>query len=330
MVNVKISSSRSLIFILVLVGINSLSYSQSIEYIKGKPDIYLWGESSNKDQKIADQEALSVLISQISTNVESDFTLLKKEYSVDGESQGFEEVFSSVINTYSESTLRYTERIVEEKRREVMVFRYIKRSEIKRIFNERKEKIISFVKNADDVKNTYKIANRLRYYYWALILLQSHPEGSSIKYIDINNESHLLATWLPIKINGLLDGIKIEVLSIEKLRSTKRIDLEITYNNKVVSNFTYRYWNGTGWSSLITAKNGVGIVEYYGSAINIQKIRIKVEYVFLAESNVDKELRKVLSTIQQLRFHNDTFILILNQNETLIEFAVELATLIAS
>ncbi len=300
---------------MLFVGVSGMLHSQSIDDVKSKPDIYLWGESTNKEIKIADKEALSMLISQISTNVRSDFTLLKQETSVDGRSQSFEEVFSSVINTYSESTLRYTERIVEQKRREFRVFRYIKRSEIDRIFNERKEKILSFVKNAEDIKSAYKIADRLRYYYWALVLLQSHPEGASIKYVDINDESHLLSTWLPMKINELLDGVQIEVLSVKSLSGRKRIDLKITYNNQAVSNFAYTYWNGTGWSSLITAKNGVGLVEYYGAAVNMQRVSIKVEYVFLAEANVDKELKKVLSTIQQISFNDAYYSIVLSQKE---------------
>ena len=61
-------------FALLLFLLTGLScYSQSVDEIKAQRDKYLWGEGSGTTLKKADQEALSMLISQISTHVESSF-----------------------------------------------------------------------------------------------------------------------------------------------------------------------------------------------------------------------------------------------------------------
>ena len=88
--------------------------AQSIEQIKAERDKYIWGEGSGITLKQADQEALSLLISQISTNVESSFSSLYEEMRDNGKNENLKEVCKSVIKTYSNATLRNTERIFSD------------------------------------------------------------------------------------------------------------------------------------------------------------------------------------------------------------------------
>ncbi len=72
------------------------AHSQSVQEIKADRQTYLWGEGSGVTLNKADQEALASLISQISTQVESSFTLLKNEMSQNENSEKYSETFNSV------------------------------------------------------------------------------------------------------------------------------------------------------------------------------------------------------------------------------------------
>ena len=98
---------------------------ERIVQIKKQGDIYLWGEAQGKTLNVADRDALADLIGQISTSIQSDFTLIRDE-----DPAGYTETFKGVIKTYSQATLSNTERVVAGKEPKVTVFRYIWRTEI--------------------------------------------------------------------------------------------------------------------------------------------------------------------------------------------------------
>lgn len=295
-----------LTFLIVLIFCQTAS-SQTINEVKNNRDTYIWGEGKGITLKKADQEALAMLISQISTHVESKFTLLKDEMSQNGNSEDFTETFNSVIKTYSNATLKNTERIVIGNEPDAKVFRYIKRDDIKKVFAARKDKIIGFALNAENAISKNQIADALRYYYWALTLLKSHPDGSKINYIDKTGQKHLLATWLPMQINNVFSGINIKIKDIEKEKDYALFTLNISYNNKPISNFDYSYWDGSDWSNLISGRNGIGLVELYGVATDTKTIRIKAEYIFEGEARIDRELEDVLQKIDPIPFRSSYF-----------------------
>ena len=72
---------------------------ERIAQIKKQGDIYLWGEAQGKTLNVADRDALADLIGQISTSIQSDFTLIRDE-----DPAGYTETFKGVIKTYSQAT----------------------------------------------------------------------------------------------------------------------------------------------------------------------------------------------------------------------------------
>ncbi|MGB4534714.1 MAG: hypothetical protein WBI34_00950, partial [Tenuifilaceae bacterium] len=102
---------RKFVLPLLLLSFSHFSYAQTIEQIKADRQTYIWGEGTGVTLNRADQVALGMLINQISTHVESQFTLLREEIMAEG-GDSYQETFHEVINTYSQATLRNTERIV--------------------------------------------------------------------------------------------------------------------------------------------------------------------------------------------------------------------------
>ncbi|HQL71030.1 MAG TPA: hypothetical protein PLA77_09375, partial [Bacteroidales bacterium] len=277
---------------LLIAGFSYLS-AQSIESIKADRQNYIWGEGRGTTLKKADNEALAMLINQISTEVESNFTMLRNEQQQNGESV-YSETVHSVVNTYSNASLKNTERIVVSNEPDAQVFRYIKRSEISKIFEARKQKILGFVSNGQMALNNLMIADALRYYYWALTLLRSHPDGNNISITAADGTQQLLATWLPFQIQNIMSSIESKVFRIEKLEGYTQVQLAISYLGKPVRNFDYSYWDGQNWSNIVSAKDGLGFADLPKATGDIAEVQLKAEYLFEGEAAVDNELRDVM------------------------------------
>lgn len=271
--------------------------NSKIEQIKAQPDTYLFGEAQGKTINGADRDALADLIGQISTSVESDFTLIKDESDDD-----YAETFKAVVRTYSKATLNNTERIVSGKEPKVSVFRYIRKSEVRKIFEARRTKIVEFVKTAIRAEQKLQIADALRNYYWAQTLLRSHPDGSSISFVDESTgESHLLATWIPEQINDIFANIRVFKDDVKIDGDFQEVELRFLYNGAPVANFDFTYWDGRDWSNIVSAKDGRGIAELPRLS-DADKLDIKGEYAFVGEATIDAELKDVMESLEQVPY----------------------------
>lgn len=298
---------KILAFIILSLSVFSVVQSQSVDDIKNAPNEYLWGEGHGLTLKKADQEALSMLISQISTQVESSFTLLQDETLASKGKDEYKQTVQSVVKTYSSATLKNTERIILGNEPDAVIFRYIKRRQVDKIFIERRDKIIGFVRSAEKSLSNHQIADALRYYYWALSLLKSHPNGASINYIGEDGNSNLLISYLPHQINKIFSDLDIYIQSSEIMENSSLFTLEILYQGFPVENFDYSYWDGADWSNLIGAKNGIGWVELFGMSKDTKKLRLKAEYIFEGEARIDRELEDVLKKIDPIPFPHSYF-----------------------
>jgi hypothetical protein len=293
--------------IVVLVILSAITQpnpikAQSITEIKDSPKTYIWGEGKGVTLREADQVALQMLISQISATVESQYTMLKEELIGSGKTKDYyEEKYKAVINTYSSATLQNTERLVLSNEPDANVFRYIKRSEIDKIFTHRKSMIFDLIALGNTAKNDLRLADAIRNYYWALSLLKSHPDGSGMKYNDEGNEISL-AVWLPEQLNQIFDGLDFSISKVDKSDSRIRYIFDITYKGKPVSNLDYSFYDGRDWSNLYSARNGVGFADLYGIADNLQQLQLKIEYLYEGESRSNKEVERVLDQLPVMPF----------------------------
>jgi hypothetical protein len=273
-------------------------HAQSVDQIKADRDTYIWGEGSGNTLKAADQQALADIISQISTYVQNDFTSIKQE-----SGDKFKETVNDVLKTYSSATLNNTVRLTLQNEPDAKVFRYIKRSEIDKVFEARKNKIIEFAKNGEQALKGLQIADALRYFYWSQTLLRSHKDAGEIKMRTADFNEVLLITWLPLTINSIFNNLKFYLDASENKNTYTEVLLDIRYNNNPVRNLDYTYWTGQDWTNIISAKDGVGVAELpvTGSTMDL---RLKVEYSFEGESAIDMELRDVMDKLPLVPYKN--------------------------
>lgn len=268
--------------------------AQTVEEIQQSDD-YLWGTGNAPTLRQADNEALASLISQISTNVSAQFEQVT-EGGTENDVATAKDKFKSIINTYSHSTLTNTQRIVIQNEPDAAVMRYIKKSEIQRIFNGRKVKLLDFAQEAQRLEKKSQVADALRYYYWALTLLQSYPDGNYLTMKDDEGHEQLLVSWIPKQMNDIFTNISLSVEGEQVDGNLKTVTLKVLYKGKPARNYDYSYFDGRDWSNIFSAKDGLGLVELPAMA-SVNGLSVKTEYMFEGEANIDSELSEVMSSV---------------------------------
>ncbi|GHV67897.1 hypothetical protein FACS1894199_14240 [Bacteroidia bacterium] len=273
---------------------------QTVAQIKNDPSHY-WGEGVGKTSATAEKEALSMLINQISVTVDNKFILLSEQIT-DNNKAKFTQIVKDVVNTYSNATLKNTEKKEWEEKDGVHILCYIKRSEVYKIFAERESKIKDFIATALKAEENLQIADALKYYYWALLLLRSHPDGNTITYAH-NGAEPKLAVFLPQQIDAVFSKLDFRVTGKQTEPNITLYNLAILYNKQPVSNCEYSVYDGRNWSPLSAAKDGKGVAELLGEDATLhKKISVRVEYEFGDEWKTDKEVNDILSKVGAVPF----------------------------
>jgi len=290
------------LFVLNFILFPFVGSAQSISDIKASNDYY-WGQGNASSLELADRKALEDLISQISVQVE---TSIFDSFVQDN--GNYTEYAESITKTYSNATLVQAERKVLEKSDEIIVLRYIKRDKMRAIFAERLEKVKDYVVQAQNAQVQLRIGDALKFYYWALCLLRSHPECGTFKYKLDTEAEGLLLVALPDKINAILNDVKISIDSVVEDQNDKIILFGITYKGYPVQNFDFTYWTGDTWTAQNGIQNGFGAVELSGEiSKSITNLRLRAECAYLQASKIDLDLENVLKNTDPPILKNTEF-----------------------
>ena len=261
---------------------------------------YIWGQGYGATVKDADQEALANLMSKISVSVSSDFMIDEREVNTAAGNDA-QSTVKSVVRTYSQGTLKNTRSvIVSEGPPTAAVIRYIKRSELEKIFKDREENVLSYVYSARNAEKAGRIDAALRYYYWASCLLKSLQNPSQVKFTD-DGVKYPLSMWIPEQIRTILSLIKVEVTKVEG----QEVSLLFTYKDKPVTSLDFHYWDGMNYSNIFSAKDGIMQVEMRPGAPT-NKFNIQYEYEFRSQMRQDPELEQVMNIFNTVNYKEAT------------------------
>ncbi len=290
---------QTVLFIFFVLVISTSAYAQGshrstrFETIKNS-DNYIWGYGESADYDKANKLALDDLIGKISVHVESKFESLAEETNND-----FHKYTKSVVSTYSSTTLTNAGELMFEKKNVYHILRYIRKSDLKKIFTQRKNKIFDYLYLGKKAQHENRIGDALRYYFWSYALYLSYPYRSGLKATD-STASILVGLLLNDKINQLLSKINFEVADrfVSKKNDNTRIILNCTYEGKKVESLDFRYNAGGRVSAIHEVDNGQAEVVLYGAEQKaIHKLNLKIEYKYLNKSFQDKELASVLQSV---------------------------------
>ena len=198
----------------------------------------------------------------------------------------------SRLQTYSQATLTNAERIVVKNEPDAVVGRYMKKTELKRIFESRLAKATDMVRTALRAEKDGKADDALRNYYWALALVRSLQYPNEAAFTDDDGQRHLLMTWIPEQMNRVFDDLKVTV----KRRKGDDVELSVAFRGKPVASVDYTYFDGRDWSTINSAKDGTGILEL-ARGNKSTKYQLKFEYEYQSEAHLDKEMEAVLAVV---------------------------------
>ena len=275
---------RNLILLSFLITYIS-SYAQNWDYIKSSSDYY-FAESTAETEELADKEALSILCSMIAVHVSSDF-VSNYEQTISSQQLDHKEFVHRCILTYTSSTLTNCERMTIGSEPNITVRRWMKRSELSKIYELRIAKAKDMVDMAKEAYERNKLGIALQYYYWAYALICSLQYPNDVK----DDEGHVLANWILPQMRYLLSDIQVSIDQDDG----ENVDLLFSYNHLPVSELEFNYIDGreicTG-----KAKDGRGTMQmipnFDGSVYHID-----IEYEYKSLARGDAEMESVLNII---------------------------------
>ena len=265
-------------------------------------DNYIVGEGrSNTDSK-ANQSALNDLIGKISVTVQSE-TNLDMQQIADGDKVDSKTAMEAVVRTYSAGSLNNTKSLWISHEPEAYVVRYIHKDELEKVFQEREDRILSYVYTAMNAEREGRIDDALRNYYWGLCLLKSLQHPNAVK-IDQDGIKQTLTVWIPEQINGILANIKTEIAKVEE----NVVDLFINYKGKPVTSLDFRFMDGMNYSFVNSAKDGLSEIELHPGTPT-DKLQLKYEYEFAGQMRQDRELEMVSEVFNPTPFPKATVVI---------------------
>ncbi len=254
---------------------------------------YLWGEGEGVTLADAEKEAMNMIASSISVNLSGSSSVGRTE-----SGDGVKDEFTSVIKTYTQSTLTNTKRIVIENEPDAHVFVYIHKSEVAKMFEGRKKRIGYMVEEGEKALKALNIDNALRNFYWALCLTKSLQYPNEAKYVDADGE-RILISWLPDRITNVMNNISVDYC--EGGVNGNDVKVNILYKGEPVNTMDYTYFDGRNWSYTYSANSGVGLMELR-EGTELKNLKLKCEYEYESEAHIDSEIQNVTDVIKPIVF----------------------------
>lgn len=276
---------KYLILILSLLLMPFAMYAQNWDCIVNSGEYY-YGEAMAEEEEQADREALSQLCSMIAVHVSSDFVSDYK-HTQTNQKLDHKEFVHQCIMTYTSSTLINCERMTLDIKGKKAVRRWMKRSELSRIYESRIAKAKDMVAMAGEALERNKVGIALQYYYWAYSLLCSTQYPNEIK----DDDGHILVNWIPSQMRYVLGDVKVSVESKEG----ENVDLLFTYKGVPVSELEFNYNDGREMC-VGKAKDGRGTMQMI-SDFEGEAYHLNIEYEYKGLSRGDSEMESVLNVI---------------------------------
>lgn len=289
----------------------AIAQSDEKEQIKASGEYY-WGEATANSSKEASDQALKYLTQSISITVHNQFQ--KKTDEASGQNGDFKEVTENILKTYSTATLKNVLTIRKPLGGQIEVFHYIKKSEVTKIYDERKKKVFHIVDQARDFEQSGNYGNALKWYYFSYILMNSIPE-QNIMYGELN-----LNTDIAGRINSIIQQVRFSLLSDKRKNQNKERELTfaLSIHSKPIQFIEFNYFDGFDLINT-TAIDGKAIVLLYGPSVDMKNITIGIRYSFYEARNEIAEVGELWDLVNKPTFKNSLFVDLEKQVEDIPE-----------
>ncbi|MBO7189892.1 MAG: hypothetical protein J6U93_04940 [Alistipes sp.] len=229
-------------------------------------ETYVWAIGYGKTLEEADGDAMNTLASY-STNITSVETLATKNVN-SSEGSHYEQAYSgnssSISNMYLENVRR---EVLSDEKGMKRVLRYMTREDWEARNDVLRGKIEEYIESG---KYATMVEDKIRYYSWANILLQTYPENEEPIMVDGTTYAK---HWLISELRNILNNIEIYVIGIEQDKTNThypyKVFLDFLYQGEPISYICYGYFDGRGYVDKESAKDGRGVVQIKDVSANL-------------------------------------------------------------
>lgn len=234
------------IILLLTFSFSILCFSQNLKENRKKADRikaddeYYFGESGDcKNSRKADEEAIGKLLENIAKDKSLQPLFFQNAADEDEQQE-------RMLNTYNEAVKKRSDDILlSDDAGATKVFRYIKKSDFQAICKTREMRIEDYVSEAMSAEEQYRCGDALRYYYWALMLCHSHPNGAALMHENENGMRVSTYRWVLRRTENLLNDIVFIPMRQEKAGSNEFI-FKVCYEGNSIDGLNFAYNNGNG------------------------------------------------------------------------------------
>lgn len=287
---------KQILLILTLFFLSTAVKAQNWNYIQESGEYY-FGVGTGKNVDEARNAAMNNLTASIVTNISSTFDQNYFQKNANG-AIDFTETMRSCVKSYSQASIANLQVLVVPNSKENEVRVYVKRGEVKKMFDLRVERAMDMIQIADEELETGKVDMALEYYYWAYSLIRSVQYPSQVK----DKRGHVLIDRLAKQIKSILSDITVK---FEK-RDGDNVDMLFSYKGNPVSSLVFTYNDGRTDCDDNKAKDGRGVLEM-APGYETEVYHVNVEYEFKDQSRGDAEMESVLKTLVRYPFPEAEF-----------------------
>ncbi len=298
-----------LFFTLILGGLHATgapkdetsSQQKMADVIMANSD-YIYGRGIGDDPEEAYHAALQDMVRKISINVQSS-THSELTGGVDANGNDLtSEKFKSVVDSYTTpASLEGVEVIAISEEPDFVRFVYMPKANIERMHKRRRNNVADLARSGVRARDNGKVDDALRHLYRAYVLLQSLPAPSEVtEFVDGDNR--VLANWLPEAMRDIVNKVTFGVASVKKDEDDpenggQTVELTVNYDGKPATTCTFKYATSSGYSPLVTARDGMALIELAPS-VPMNPLKLYVEYLFKSENHVNAELKPLLDNFK--------------------------------
>ncbi len=275
---------------------------QKAEEIMRQPDKYIYGEGFGADPEEAYTAALHDMVRKISITVQgSTHSTLTGGVSADGQDLSSEQ-FSSVVDSYTTpASLEGVEVLALSDAPDFMRFVYMPKKNVEKMHERRRNNVADLARSGITARDRGKVDDALRNLYRSYVLLQSLPAPSEVvEFVD--GQNRVLANWIPEAMRDIVNKVSFGIASVKKDEidpdnAGQTVELTVNYDGKPATTCTFKYGTAAGYSHLITARDGMALIELSPS-VPMNPLKLYVEYLFKNENHANAELRPLLESFK--------------------------------
>lgn len=263
---------------------------------------YTYGMGFGDDPEEAYNAALHDMVRKISVTVKADsHTVSSEVMNADG-SMTSTESFNSVIDSYTTPASLEGVQVIELGEAPAFErFVYMPSKNIEKMHRRRRNNVADLARSGIRARDNGKVDDALRHLYRSYVLLQSLPAPSEVVE-NVDGEPRVLANWLIDEMRDIVNKVSFGVASVKQDEDDpenggKTVELTVRYDGKPATTCTFKYGTGSGYSSLITARDGMALIELSPN-VPMNPLKLYVEYLFKDENHANAELKPLLESFK--------------------------------